>query len=297
VSYPTVARLDIDSLIRRIASVGGPRLVPIRALSGGAVGAWEVRNGRGTSSVLTWAPPPGDDPAAGSLDRAIEMIDIARGHGIPAPAYESVIPLPEGDVAVLQEMVRGVLPYVATSGLVESLVELAERRRGLLATTRFAGETTSLCLVADGPGFCLHGPLRDHDTRTRALLERIEAIGTDTRAQVMAGTDLVHFDYHLGNVIVDPDDPAQVSAIVDWGGARSGGMALDLVVLLLDLVLRRSGSDLRDRVARHLEDAAEPEILRGYLAHGILRLVDWRLRHSPEDRLDWLTEAESYLPS
>jgi aminoglycoside phosphotransferase (APT) family kinase protein len=297
VSYPTVARLDIDSLVRRIASVGGPTLVPIRALSGGAVGAWEVGNERGTSSVLTWAPPRGDDPASGSLNRAMEMIDIARGHGIPVPAYEAVIPLPEGDVAVLQEMVRGVLPPFATAGLVDSLVELADRRRDLLAATRFASETTSLCLVEDGPGFCLHGPLRDHDDRTRALLDRIEAIGTDVRASVMVGADLVHFDYHLGNVIVDPDDPTSVLAIVDWGGARAGSVALDLVVLLLDLVLRRSDSDVRDRVARHLRGAAEPEVLRGCLAHGILRLVDWRLRHSPEDRLDWLPEAESYLPS
>jgi Phosphotransferase enzyme family len=271
VSYRTVARLDIGPLVRRVASVGGPKLVPIRALGGGAVGAWEVGNEHGTSLVLTWIPPGGDERESRSLDRAMELANIARAHGLPVPRYESVIPLPEGDVVMLQEMIRGVLPPVAAPGLIDSLVELADRRRGLLAGTRFAGETTSLYLVEDGPGFCLHGPLRDHDARVRALLARIEATGGNPRTNAMVGGDLVHFDYHLGNVIVDPDDSALVLAIVDWGRARPGSVPLDLVVLLLDLILRRSDPALRDPISRLLQNSAGPEVLPSYWAYGILR--------------------------
>jgi hypothetical protein len=226
----------------------------------------------------------------------VELVDVARSAGVPAPAFEAVFVLPEGDVGVLQELVRGVPPSRASPDLIDALLELADRRRALLTGSRFAGAVTSLSLVEDGPGYCLHGPLRDHDARTRALVERIESIGADRRADALMGTDLVHFDYHLGNVIVDPDEQAHVLAIVDWGGARAGRVVFDLVTLVLDLVLRGSDRAHPRRVYQHLGDISAGEMLDGYWAHCILRLVDWRLRHSPEDQLDWLSEAQRYLP-
>jgi hypothetical protein len=274
-----------------MAAAGGPPIVPVRPLPGGAVGAWEVVRPNGASSVLTWrAPRPGRDTAA-DVARTAVLVEAARRVGVPAPAYEDVVPLGDGGVVVLQELVAGVRPTLNVD-VITSLLELTDRRRGVLKGTRYEHECTRLYLIDDGPGFCLHGPLRDHDRRTRRLLDWIEAVGR-SEGDTVAGDDLVHFDYHFGNVLIDPRDPSRVVAILDWDGARSGDVGIDDVNLALDLVLYNAEPTLVDQIADHLAQTTTENARRAYWAHGLLKLVDWRLRHSPEDDLNWLPRAEA----
>jgi hypothetical protein len=188
----------------------------------------------------------------------------------------------------------GVPVEVVTPGFVDRMVELASLRQDLLAGTGYAARPFDLHLTASGPGFCLHGPLRDHDDRTRALLAAIEEQGA---RQVAAGPvptdDLVHLDFHPGNVLVDPADPSVVTAVVDWEGARAGPIGLDLAILAFDLSWRDPGQS--DRVARILGDATEPVLLRSLWAHASLRLVDWSLRHFPHDLDHWLAVSWQHL--
>jgi aminoglycoside phosphotransferase (APT) family kinase protein len=273
-----------------MAAVAGPRVSPVRQLHGGTVGAWEVLLPDGTSSVLTWRGPQAGRDRAVEAERTSELVAIARRAGIPAPRYEDVVPLRDGGVVVLQEFIAGVRPE-PSAGMATSLLRFAERRRGLLTGTAFADEATPLFLTEDGPGFCLHGPLRQHDRRTRRLLDWIEAVGR-AGSNVSAGTDLVHFDYHLGNVLADRGDQTTVVAILDWDTAGPGDVAIDGVVLALDLVLYDADARLIEQIADHLVQTTTEDALRASWAHGLLRLVDWRLRHSPDDDLSWLPRAE-----
>jgi len=290
VGYPTVARLDINEILNAMASVGAVPVVPVRQLSGGAVGAWAVRRPNGETSVLTWRGTTRGSDGASFAQRITELVTIARAHGIPAPRYEDVVALPDGGVVVLQEFVAGTRPAPGRR-VVAQLLQLSEHRRGVLSGTGHEKEGMPLYLRQDGPGFCLHGPLRDHDRRTRRLLGWIEDVGSATD-DIVVGTDLVHFDYHLGNVLVAPDDASQVVGIVDWDGARNGDVALDGVTLALDLVLCNAGPHVVDQIVDHLKATTPLLDLRSYWAHGLLRLVDWRLRHSPDDDLAWLPRAE-----
>jgi len=52
-------------------------------------------------------------------------------------------------------------------------------------------------------------------------------------------------------------------------------------------------SEYFDQIADHLAQTTTENARRVYWAHGLLRLVDWRLRHSPEDDLGWLPRAEA----
>ena len=288
--YPTVTRLDVDEVLHAMAAVGAVPVVPVRPLSGGAVGAWVVRRSNGETSVLTWRGPTPGQAGAAFGQRITELVTIARAHGIPAPRYEEVVALADGGVAVLQEFVAGTRPAPGHRVIAE-LLKFSERRRGVLAGTGHEKEAMPLYLRHDGPGFCLHGPLRDHDRRTRRLLGWIEDVGKDTD-DVLVGTDLVHFDYHLGNVLVAGGDASEVVGIVDWDGAGNGDVALDGVTLALDLVLDNAERHLVDQIVDHLKATTPPLDLRSCWAHGLLRLVDWRLRHSPDDDLAWLPRAE-----
>lgn len=288
VGSPTAPRLDVDAVLRAMAEACGPVVVPVQRLPGGAVGAWKVDRPGGGSSVLTWRPPNHGRDIAAEVVRTSQLVAIARRSGVPALRYEDIVVLADGGVVVLQEFVAGARPG-PSAGAVGSLLELSERRRGVLAGTPFSG-TTPLYLTTDGPGFCLHGPLREHDDRTRRLLSWVEAVGR-TR-DVVEGDDLVHFDYHLGNALADHRAAAQVVAIVDWDGAGAGDVALDGVVLALDLVLYGAEAVLINQVVDHLRLTTPEHRLRPLWAHGLLRLVDWRIRHSLDDDLSWLPRAE-----
>jgi len=83
-----------------------------------------------------------------------------------------------------------------------------------------------------------------------------------------------------------------VVAIIDWDGADNGDVGLDAVVLALDLVLYDAAPALVERVTDYLTETTPDSSRRAFWAHGLLRLVDWRLRHSPDDDLSWLPRAE-----
>ena len=289
VIFPTAPRLDINAVLRAMANVGGPVVVPVHPLAGGAVGAWKVYcPGRGPR-VLTWRPPAQGRDIAAQVTRTSQLVAIARRAGVPAPAYEDIVVLGDGGVVVLQEFVAGVRPR-RSPDVVAALFELSERRRGVLAGTAFSATPTPLYLTEDGPGFCLHGPLRERDERTRRLLSWVEDVGR--KGDVVDGDDLVHFDYHFGNALADPRNEDTVVAIIDWDGAAAGDVAMDGVILALDLVLYRAEAALVEQVVDHLRRTTPEHRLRPLWAHGLLRLVDWRLRHSKDDDLSWLSRAE-----
>ena len=285
-------RLDGSCLVGAIAAAGGPNLELVERLGGGAVGAFIVRRNDGAEFVLTASQPLRSGVEPGQFDMARALMDVARSHGVPAPRYVETIVLGDGGVAVLQERVVGVPVVDVSPVLVERVVDLAEMRRGILGGTPYAQRPCPLFLVSSGPGFCHHGPLRQHTVATRDLVARIEAVGAEVGDSI-TGSDLVHLDYHLGNVLVAPDDPDRVVAIVDWDGARAGDIALDLTILRFDLSWR--APSLGTEVERHLQAATDPQRFQQAWAHASLRLVDWAIRHHPHEVDHWLTLAWTHL--
>ncbi|MBP8538331.1 phosphotransferase [Streptomyces sp. MK37H] len=84
-----------------------------------------------------------------------------------------------------------------------------------------------LHLIEDGPGHCLHGPLRRHNRRSAALEHWITAVGIDHPAHP-AGPDAVHMDFYPGNM---PAAEGSITGIIDWDGAARGDHRFDLVTL------------------------------------------------------------------
>jgi aminoglycoside phosphotransferase (APT) family kinase protein len=291
--HQRASRLDGDAVIRAIRAAGGPALTIREPLRGGEVGAFTVERDDGTEWVLTVDPPLAPGEQGTPFDDALELMALARDWGVPVPRYDTVIPLADGSVAVLQERVPGVPVTDATAALVDHVIGLAEIRRNLVAGTRFDGRGFNLFLTASGPGFCHHEPMRTHSDETRALVERIEAIGAEYGDE-LSGHDLVHLDYTLGNVLVHEDDPDRVAAIVDWGGARAGDLAIDLAILRFDLSWRAPaiGLDVEQTLQNEIDDTT---FLRVW-AHASLRLVDWSIRHYSEDVVDhWVALAYRHL--
>lgn len=165
------------------------------------------------------------------------------------------------------------------------MVRLSELSSGLLADVD--APERELYLRYSGPGFCIHETLETYSAGTRRLLARIRKIGADSPL-TMSGTDLVHCDFHPGNVLVDAD--GQITGVIDWDGAGRGDRRFDLVTLRFGLESYPSTPE-----ALRLAGDAMPTD-PAYWAHMSLRMVDWAIRHFNESEVDrWLAFAAPSL--
>jgi hypothetical protein len=283
--FPRVTRLDADLTLRQLAETTGLILVADGTPPAGQVGASYVRWPDGHRSVLT-AQPPGTLPAA---RRAASLLEVARTGGVPAPRYELITELPAA-VIIVQELLPGTPPPTITQRTVDSMIEVNHRGRGLLADHDLP--PPSLYLRTDGPGFCLHEPLRSYNPRTARLLNEIEEIGA-ALPEHLVGDDLVHMDFHPENVLVN--STGEVTGVVDWDAINRGNGDFDLITLRFDLAHRAPdlGHQLQDQLAQTVPE----DLALATWAHLSLRLVDWSIRHlTPADVTTWLTIAESLHP-
>jgi hypothetical protein len=272
---PRSARLDAPRLIDRIAEITGVQLIHEGPCPGGEVGAAYVRWPDGRRSVLTEG-----------RSRTGPLLDLARAAGVPTARYELSAHI-DGARVVVQQRLPGAPPAVVDATLVHAMIGLNLRMTGLL-TSYPAAPAVDLFLTTDGPGFCLHEPLRGHSRRAGRLLDWIHEVGES--APAVDGNDLVHLDYHTGNVLVTG---GRISGVIDWDGAGRGDRRLDLVTLRFDLAWR--APHLTGLLDERLT-ALEPDRLRAYWAHMSLRQVDWSIRHHDADTVDrWLSIAESRM--
>ncbi len=274
-----MAKLDARQLLRDVNQATGAGLEFLGQAAAGQVGAAFVRWPDGRDGVLTRGFGSLDD-----LRRTAEVLEAARRGGLPVPQYQLLADLPDG-VGVVQERLPGGPPETVDRTLLESMIKLTERFTGLALDL----PVPSMYLLESGPGFCLHESLQRYDDRTRRLLSWIHEVGRDEPSG-MIGDDLVHLDFHTGNVLTDAGG---ITGIVDWDGIGRGDRLFALVTLRFDAHVRLPDADLTwfDQL---LESALVPAVLRLYWAHMSLRLVDWSIRHhTPADTADWLDFAET----
>ena len=284
--FPRAARWDADAILGQLARATGIELVNAGGCRSGQIGACYVGWPDGHQSVLT-CRPRGQLAAA---RQAKALTAVGRAGGIPAPRYELVAELP-GATAIVQELLPGIPPAAVTRRTVESMVEVNRHCRGLLAN-RSDLPAPSLYLLADGPGFCLHGPMAVYDRRTTRLLQAVEEIGAAVPER-LAGDDLVHFDFHPENVLVDAS--GTVTGVIDWDGASRSDGVLDLVTLQFDLA--RRAPRLGRWVGALLRDECAGAVALACWAHMTLRLVDWSIRElTASDVSAWVRVAEELMP-
>ncbi len=148
-------------------------------------------------------------------------------------------------------------------------------------------------LAVGGHGYCRHESLRGYDTRTRSLIERIEVFGASLEVEDFVGDDVVHWDLHPGNLLVDANG---LSAVVDTDFAIVGDAAFDLVMLALTSLPLTCEPGVRSRLFAEAFDQLNEVRSQAYLGHLFVRLIDWPIRrNSPAEVEFWLARAEELL--
>ncbi len=258
-------------------------------MSGGETGAHEVVCApREERFVLKWEVRPESQVLR---REAVGLADLLRTRaGWPVPRQRTVDS--GGCLLVLQEFMAGDPVSTLTSSMVDELLELHRARLGLGEgrSSRPWAERLIETLVRGGLGYCRHDSLRRHDERTASLVHKIEAFGTTLTPAEFEGGDVVHWDLHPGNVLVDG---GVVSAVVDTDFCAVGDAAFDLVALALAGGAAPCDAGLRSRLFGLALDPLHPVRRTAYLGHLFVRFLDWPIRRGAADEVElWLSEVE-----
>lgn len=275
-------RLDAARMVDALHAQTGVRLTLEGACSGGQVGAAYVRWTDGHRSVLKWRPHSrAEEMRAGPL----AVTEALRRAGCPAPATELVAQVGHA-VVVVQELLPGRKIHHFDHRSLDQVLQLNELQARRLSE-RPDIPAVDLHLQDDGAGYCLHGPLREHNRRTAALERWIAAVGAEGPPRP-AEADAVHFDFHPGNLLADG---GAITGVVDWDGAARGDRRFDLVTLRFGLHTQETAPGVAKRLDAVLDSLPE-DILRPTWAHMSLRMVDWAIRHhTPSEVEHWLDLA------
>jgi Ser/Thr protein kinase RdoA (MazF antagonist) len=249
----------------------------------------------GESGAAFWVTDRGDvvrllkllPGAAGAGVSYLRELDVTlsrlRDRGYPAPVFRETGQL-GGHSFWIQERVTGTaldngapLPDAALiARLLPELLRLNDAQAGLGTGDRPAWPRLIAATLAEGgDGYCVHATLADR-ADTRELLDVVRRIGATCAAAIPAGRDFVHYDFNLANLL---SDGTTITGVVDISPpVLAGDRAFDLATLLFYLY---DVDEARLRLWARLLELTDRDAARAYLAHLVLRQVDWSLRFHP----------------
>lgn len=130
-------------------------------------------------------------------------------------------------------------------------------------------------LVTGGDGYCLHSTLAARPD-TRELLAALRRIGENCGPAVPPGVDFTHFDFQFMNLL---SDGRVITGVVDVNPPPvNGDRAFDLATLAFYVY---DVGALRQPILARLSGLASRAAAAAYLAHMVLRQVEWSVRHYP----------------
>jgi len=184
-------------------------------------------------------PPPPVPPGAHDVLREAALLRGLAGNGVPVPTVLATARAAEVVDSPLYVMTHVTGPVVTTR-TPEPLATPAGRR----AAGESLADTLAALHAVDWRAAGLAGMGRPegfnarHHRRMRALLVELPPAFAQVDAWLAAnvpsesGATIVHGDYRLGNVVLAPDPPGRVAAVLDWELATLGDPLLDVGYLL-----------------------------------------------------------------
>jgi hypothetical protein len=169
----------------------------------------------------------------------------------------------------------GALDCVSVSRLLPELFRLNDAQAGLGGGGADWRQLITTTLLVGGDGYCLHSTMAARPD-TRELLSAVRAIGASCGPSIPSGVDFTHFDFHFLNLL---SDGTTITGVIDINPPPlAGDRAFDLATLVFYVY---DHDELRRRILDRLFGLAGRQAARAYLAHMVLRQVEWSVRHYP----------------
>ena len=279
--------LTAEQAVAAYAKAAGQPFTASRVLSGGETGATEIRSPDGTRRVLKW---DGDPVSVAARLRGVRLAERLREVGWPVPHQHVHRDGPW--LFVAQQYMEGHKVRRIDRALVDDVLALHPSRLGLADATESNGWGAQQIniLVSGGHGYCLHQPLHSHDARTRRVVQRIEEIGNQLSPDQLSGCDIVHADFHPGNML---QVEGRLAAIIDLDFATTGDSAFDLAFLAVSSLEYECDQKTKHMLMQVGREGLDQARRMAYVANMILRFLDWAIRKNRPNEIDfWLDHAD-----
>jgi aminoglycoside phosphotransferase (APT) family kinase protein len=270
--------VEPEALLRWINQRLQTDFVLVERYTAGEQGAYAIVDRAGQRFVLKWSADARD------LDNyrvAAATASVLRTVDYPAPVYRYVGALQQGSY-VIQDELPGRPMGVVSDAFLLPLLQLngLQAGRAIPGPRDWPSRVVETVLVG-GDGYCVLDSLRHYSQTTSELLSALQALVSARARNRFETNDIVHFDFQPSNILVDS---GTISGVVDWEGSCAGDCTFDLATLLF---YSYDVPELRRRLWRESLERAAPDALAVYLAHLILRQVDWSIRHHDRDTVDY----------
>jgi len=215
--------------------------------------------------------------------RALRIVRTLRGRGYPASEF-----ILRGDYRrdefTIQKPLPGRKVVTLTNQLIIGILALNDLQKG--AARQLDGDWPNdivKSLREGSPEWCLHKSLETYSAETRGILDEIRRLGDASVPKRIPATDAVHWDFSVPNLLRQRDT---ISGVFDWEGCRKGDRGFDLVTLAFYSLERPSTAR---RLLDHAHSISGARAVAFYLAHMVLRQLDWSIRHDDQ------VEIQRYL--
>ncbi|HTR62660.1 MAG TPA: aminoglycoside phosphotransferase family protein [Candidatus Binataceae bacterium] len=279
--------IDAAAAVAAINRNHGTRYRLAGAMPGGESGAvHRITDESGAEYILKWG-----EGAEFHADRTVTIVRRLRAVGYPVP--EIVLASRDDELPryLIQRIMPGTRPSVLSRRMVERVIELNKLQED--GAAEFAENWPASIVESIERGYrdwCVHKSLMNYSAETADFLVELKKTAKDARGLPFRQRDAVHFDFSNANMLVEED---AITGIIDWNGCRAGDRGFDLVTLgfyaLADPATSKSILDHAVRVSGSVAVAL-------YLAHMVLRQMDWSIRHHDEATIQrYLSIARSAM--
>lgn len=257
-------------LLQRINTLHQTSFTLLEKYPDGEQGAFVVTDHLNRRGVLKWAPGARN---LQWIQGAQTVTDLLRDLDYPAPRYLLIGKIPEGIYSVQSALPGSPLRHLPPA-LLPRLFELNNLQVGRAIPDRndWHQEVIDTVLLG-GDGYCLHTSMQQHSQDTANLLQSLQTLVKTHQDEPYRTNDIVHGDYQHTNILMQD---GQISGVVDWDGFGSGDCSFDLATLLF---YSYDVFETREQLWDYALTRATLKLLSIYLAHLILRQVDWSLRY------------------
>lgn len=277
---------DVEALVARINSLHRAAFVlRSRAKVGESGGAFILADTKGEQFILKFGRGAETRP-----ERAAQITKRLRAVGFPAPSYVCVGS--DGDLKYsIQAMMPGKPHQRLNDSTVQELIAINRLQTGLAGDLPPEWPSRVIEGVVKGfDGYCVIDTLRQYSNESAAMLEKLQDLVVRHSGENFATRDIVHWDFNQGNVL---SDGTHITGVVDWDGACAGDRGFDLATFLFYAYDDR---EVRDPLLREALDCSGHGALAVYLAHMIVRQVDWSIRHHDSASVArWMIIAKEIL--
>ncbi len=278
--------MNAAALLHSINEQHGTAFEPLERYPSGEQGAFAIVDQGGQHYVLKWGT---DDGHLHRLQQVVVVTQALRDVGYPAPRYCMLGTL-HGYSYTIQEELPGSPMKVVTASVLPRLLELNGLQTGLATSEQHEWPAPVVeTVMVGGDGYCLLDSLRTHSPTTAELLTVLQAVVSAHRNEHFETHDVVHFDFNPSNILLEH---GQVSGVIDWEGTCAGDCTFDLATLLF---YAYDALDIREQLLLAIRKRVSPAVLRVYIAHLILRQLDWSIRYHDRTTVDHFLRVAKHV--